>query len=108
MAAVDDEVVTLRFQADGTVDRGGEQVVVGRSAQWLAQIGGILVAETGVERAGAGDPYPVTGLAEIMGHRRDKAELAAGLADADVTGRAAGIVVEVGQRVVLGEPRPQQ
>ena len=46
----------------------------------LRKIGGVLVAEAGVQRAGAGDPHPVAGLAEIMGHRRDEAELAAGLA----------------------------
>ena len=57
---------------------------------------------------GAGDPHPVTGLAEIMRHRRDEAELAAGLGNADVAGWAAGIVVEVGQRVVLGEAGTQK
>ena len=46
--------------------------------------------------------------AEVVGHRRDEAELAAGLGDADVAGRAAGVVVEVGQRELLGEPRAQQ
>ena len=69
-------------------DRGREQVVVGRGPQRLAQIGGILVAEAGVQRAGAGDQYPVTGLAEIMRHRRDEAEPAAGLLDAYVTRRS--------------------
>ena len=106
--AVDDEVVALRLQADGAVDRGSEQVVVGGGPQRFAQIGGILVAEAGMQRAGAGDPHPVAGLAEIMGHRRDEAELAAGLADADVARRTAGVVVEVGQRVLLGEPRAKQ
>src|SRR5947209_197052 len=103
MAAVDDEVVALRFRSDGAIDRGREQVVVRRGAQGFAQIGGILVAEAGVQRAGAGEPYPVAGFAEIMGHRRDEAEVAAGLADAHIAGRAAGVVVAVGPSVVLGE-----
>src|SRR5258707_11716515 len=69
--AIDDEVVALRFQADGAVDRRAEQIVVGGGAERFAQIGGILMAETGVQRAGAGDPHPIAGFAEIMGHRRD-------------------------------------
>src|ERR1700735_5540528 len=74
-------------------------------AQRLAQVGGILVAEEGGQRAGAGDAHPVAGLAEIMGHRRDEAELAAGFADMNVTGGAAAVLVEVGQRVLFGQPR---
>src|SRR3984893_12837574 len=93
--AVDDEVVTLRLQTDGAVDRGAEELVVGGGAQRLAQIGGIPVAEAGMQRPGTGDPHPVAGFAEIMGHRRDEAELAAGLADANVTRGAAGALVEV-------------
>jgi hypothetical protein len=38
-----------------------------------------------------------------MGHRRDEAELAAGLGNANVTGGAAGILVEIGQSVLFGE-----
>src|SRR6266496_5708451 len=108
MPAVDDEVVALRLQPDGAVDGGGQQIIVGGGAQRFAQIGGILVAEAGVQRPGAGDPYPVTGLAEIMRHRRDEAELAAGLGNADIAGGAAGIVVEVGQRIVLGKAGAQK
>src|SRR6185369_109200 len=108
MPAVDDEVVALRLQPDGAVDRSRQQIVVRGGSQRPAQIGGILVAEAGVQRAGAGDPYSVTGLAEIMRHRRDEAELAAGLGNADIAGWAAGIVVEVGQRVVLGEAGAQK
>ena len=43
--------------------------------------------------------------AEIMGHRRDEAEPAAGLLDAHIARRAAGAVVDVLERVALGEPR---
>src|ERR1700674_629746 len=91
--AIDDEIVALGVQADGAVDRCAEQLVIGGGAQRLAQIGGILVAEAGVQRAGTGDPHAVAGLAEIMGHRRNEAELATGLADANVTRGAAGALV---------------
>src|SRR5882724_7876212 len=96
--AVDDEVMALRLQSNGAIDRGTEQGIVRRSPQRFAQIGGIFLAEAGVERAGAGDPHPIAGLAEIVGHRRDEAELAAGLSYPDIAGRAAGVVVEIGQR----------
>jgi hypothetical protein len=43
-----------------------------------------------------------------MRHRSDEAELAAGLADPDVTRRAAGVIVEVGHRVLFGETDAKQ
>src|SRR5437762_9642340 len=86
MPAVDDEVMALRLQPDGAIDGGRQQIIVGGGSQRFAQIGGIFVPEAGVQRAGAGDPYPVAGLAEIMRHRRDEAELAAGLGNADIAG----------------------
>ena len=52
-----------------------------------------------MQRSGAGDAHAVAGFAEIMRHRRDEAELAAGLVHADITRRSAGVVVEIGQRV---------
>src|ERR1043166_7523262 len=89
--AVDDEIVALRLQRDGAIDGCSEQAVIAGGAQRLAQIGGILVAETAVQRAGAGDAHAVAGFAEIVGHRRDEAELAAGFADADVARGSPGI-----------------
>src|SRR5476649_133511 len=65
--AVDDEVVALGLQADGAIDGRAEQVIVGGGAERFAQIGGIFVAETGVQRAGAGNPHPVAGFTEIVG-----------------------------------------
>src|SRR5436305_11311907 len=100
--------VKVWFKYDGYIDRGAEQVVFGRSAQRLAEIGRIIVAEAGVQRAGAGDPHAVARLAEIVGHWRDEAELAAGFADTDIAGRASGVLVGVDQRILLGEPRAQQ
>ncbi len=67
MAAVDDEIVALRLQADGAIDRAGEQFIVGRGAQRLAKVRGILVAEAGVQRAGAGDADAIARFAEIGG-----------------------------------------
>ena len=89
---VDYKVVALRLAADGLVDRRVEQIVVGRRAQRRAQIGGVFLAEAGVERARAGDPHPVAGFAEIVGQRRDEPQLAAGFLDADVAGGTAGRV----------------
>src|SRR5882724_2012412 len=57
--AIDDEVMALRFQADGAVDRRAEKAVVGGGPQRFAQVGGILVAEAGMQRAGTGDPHPI-------------------------------------------------
>ena len=51
-----------------------------RRAQRRAQIGGVLLAEAHIERAGAGDPHAIAALAEIVGQRRDEAEPPAGLA----------------------------
>ena len=70
----------------------------GWRAQHRAQVGVVLLAEAHVELAGAGQPHPVAALAEIVGERRDEADPAAGLADADVAGRAAGALGGVGQR----------
>ena len=54
--AIDDEVVALRLQADGAVDRRAEEFIVGGGSQRLAQVGGILVAEAGMQGSGASDP----------------------------------------------------
>src|SRR3546814_6793060 len=77
--AVDDEVVALRLARDGGVDGGLERRVVLAGAQRGAEVGRVLLAEAHVERAGAGQPHPVAGLAEVMRERRDEAEAPAGL-----------------------------
>src|SRR5947208_1487568 len=51
VVADDDEVVTFRLQADGAVDRGAELLVAGGGPQRLAQIRGVLVAESRVQCA---------------------------------------------------------
>src|SRR3982750_4795151 len=88
-AAVDDEVVALGLEPNGAVDRIRKQRIVVRCTQRFAQIGGILVAEAGVQRSRASDAHAIEGFAEIMSHRGDKAELAAGLGDADIARRPA-------------------
>jgi hypothetical protein len=73
-APVDDEVMALGLAADGLVDGGGQQLVAFRRAQRRAQVGGVVLAEAHVERAGAGQAHAVAAFAEIVGHRRDEAE----------------------------------
>src|ERR1700751_4987703 len=64
--AVDDEIMALRLQPDGEIDRGRQKIVVRRGAQRLAQVGRILVPEAGMQGSAAGDPHAVAGLAEVM------------------------------------------
>src|SRR5205085_10762524 len=92
--AIDDEVVALGLAGDRLVDRGIEQIVGFRGAQWLAQIGGVFLAETHKERAGAGDAHAITGLAEVMGERGDEAEPAASFRNAHIARRPAGPIVD--------------
>src|SRR6478609_8729895 len=99
--AIDDEVVALRFEADSAVDRSSEQLIARRGPQRFAQIRGILVSEAGMQRAGAGNPDPIAGLAKIMRHRRDETEFAAGLGDTDIAGGPPGIIGEVVQGILL-------
>src|SRR6202522_1772633 len=89
VTAVDDEIMPLRLHADGAVDRSCELRVVSGGAQRLAQIGSVVMSEARMQCSGAGDPHAIAGLAEIMRHRRDEAELAAGLGDANVARRSA-------------------
>src|SRR3546814_641755 len=102
-AAVDDEVVALGLAADGLEDGGVEQVVALAEAQRRAQVGGVLLAEAHVERAGAGEAHAVAAFTEVVGQRRDEAEAAAGLLHAHIARRAAGAVVDLLQRPLLGE-----
>src|SRR5689334_20606557 len=74
VATIDDKVVAFRLAADGLVDRGKEEIVGFGSAQRLAQIGRVFLAETHIERAGAGHPHAIAGLAEIVRERRNESE----------------------------------
>src|SRR5438105_313982 len=105
VAAIDDEIVPLGLARDRLVDRGVERVVALGGPQRRAEIRGILLAETHVERARAGHAHPVAGFAEIVGERGDEAEPAAGLLDPHVARRSAGAVVDVLERIALAKPR---
>src|SRR5688572_28374356 len=102
-AAVDDEIVAARLAGDRVLDGLLDSLVALRQAQGGAQIGCVLLAEALKERARAGEADPVAALAEIVRHRRDEAEPPARLADAHIAGRAARAVVELVERVALGE-----
>ena len=56
-----------------------ESSVVGASPQRRPQVGGVVLAETHIERAGAGEPHAVAAFAEIVRQRRDEPEPPAGL-----------------------------
>src|SRR5258707_7527799 len=71
VTAIDDEVVALRLQADGAVDRGRKQFVIGGGAPRLSQIRGGLLGQAGVARGRAGDAHPGAGVAGNMRPRRD-------------------------------------
>ena len=106
MATIDDEVVALGLAGDRLGDRLVEQFVALRGAQRRAQVGGIFLAEAHVERARAGDAHAIAGFAEIVGHRGDEAEPAAGFLDADIARRSAGALVELVEGEPFGKPRP--
>src|SRR5215207_1422318 len=55
VAAVDDEVVPLGLAGDGFVDGRVQRLVALRGAQRRTEIGGVLLAEAHIERAGAGN-----------------------------------------------------
>lgn len=97
-AAVDDEIVALRLAGYRLADGRVEQFVVVARAQRRAQVGGVLLPQAHIERAGAGQPDPVAGFAEIVGERRDEAEAPAGLPHRPVARRAAGGVIALVQR----------
>src|SRR6185437_16248345 len=104
VAAVDDEIVTLRLAADRFADRRFDGVVAFRLPERRAQIGGILLPEAHIERAGAGQPDAIAAFAEIVGQRGDEAEPPAGLAHRDIARRAAGTVIAFVERPAPLQP----
>src|SRR3954471_9673112 len=105
-AAVGDEVVALRLSANRFRDGLLELLVAFREAQRRAQIGRVLLAKAHVELARAGEAHAVAALAEVMGHRRDEAELPARLLDPDVAGRPAAALRQILEREPALQPRP--
>src|SRR6185437_11033167 len=96
----------LRLACDGPIDRGIHKIVAFGGAQRRAQIGGVLLAQTHIERARARDAHAIARLAEIMGHWRDETEPAAGFLDAHVTRWSAGLIIDVFECVALSQARP--
>ena len=78
--AVDDEIMAFRLARD-RLQRWPHPapVIALAGAQRRAQIGGIVLAQAHIQRAGAGQPHAVAALAEIMRQRRDEADALPGL-----------------------------
>src|SRR5207249_3227000 len=74
MATIDDEIVPFGLACNRLGDGLVEEFVALRRAQGRAQVGGVLLAQAHVERAGAGQPYAVAALAKVMGQRRDETQ----------------------------------
>ena len=100
-APIDDEVMAFRLQEHGLVDGRLQGRVVGSGTQWLAQIDRVFLAEAHEQGAGACETDPVAAFAEVMRHRRDEAETAAGLGDAHVAGRSARSMRDILQRPAI-------
>src|SRR4051794_15859266 len=62
---VDDEIVALGLAGDRVLDGRIEELVAFRAAQGRPEIGRILLAETHVEGAGAGEADAIAALTEI-------------------------------------------
>ncbi|QTK78462.1 hypothetical protein AT6N2_C0581 [Agrobacterium tumefaciens] len=103
VGAVDDEIMPLRLAQQGFVDGAGEMGVAVGGAQRRAQIGGVILTEAHIKRAGTGEADAVAAFAEIMRHRRDEAKPAAGFLHRDITGRTTGLVIIVDEREALFE-----
>src|SRR6185295_18473346 len=100
--------MALRFARNRSVDGVRENGVVARSAQRRAQVGRVVLAEAHVERSGAGQPDAVAAFAKIMSQRRDEAEAAAGLCDANIARWSTGAVIAFFQGKVFRKLRAHQ
>src|SRR5262245_28137203 len=100
--------MALWLPGDGRVDRGIEEGVIGTCAKRRLEIGCVLLAETHIESAGAGDAHAIARFAEIVRQWRDEAEPPSSLAHLDIAGRTAGAVGVVVEREALLKPRPHQ
>ena len=103
--AVNDEIMALGFAGDRLADRRIEKHVPFRGAERGAQIGRVFVPQTHVKCACARHPQAITGLAKIVGQRRDEANQAAGLPDPHVPRRSAGVMVSLLQTEMPSELR---
>src|SRR6202034_3468438 len=88
----DDEVMAFGLTLYARADRLHERPVGSGAAKRFAQIDRILLAQTHIERAGAGDAHPIAALAEIVRKRSDKSEAAPRFPNVVIARRAAGDV----------------
>src|SRR5262249_39644047 len=94
----------LWLAQDGLVDGAAQQHLVSTGAQRCAQIGGVVLTEAHVKGPRAGQPYAIATLAEVVRHRRYKAQSAAGLLDAHIAGGTAGAEWYVLERPTFEQP----
>src|ERR1700722_4128821 len=93
-----DEVMAFGLARYACADSRYERTIGHGSSERLAQIDRILLAETHIERARAGDAHPIAAFAEIVRKRSDKPEAPPRLLDVVVTRRAAGDVTRGRER----------
>src|SRR4051812_11280146 len=105
VAAVDDKVMPLRFAPDGLVNGAVDKLIALGRTQRRPQVSGIFLAETHIQRAGAGDADTVAAFAEVVGHRRDEAEPSPGFLHPRITRRAARAIIDVLKHEPLTQPR---
>src|ERR1700691_2459320 len=86
----DDEIMTPGLPPDSRADRLPEWAVGGGEAKRLSQIDRIILAETHIERARAGDAHPIAAFAEIVRKRGDKSEAPSRFPNVVIARRAAG------------------
>src|SRR5262249_16230892 len=85
------------------LDRGVQELISARCAQWSTQVRCILLTQAHVQRAGAGDAHTIARFAEIVCERRDEAEPTTGLGHADVASWSTGAILDISK----GEPLPE-
>src|SRR6476469_2796141 len=100
--------MTLGLGRDRRVDGGVKQTVGFACSERRSKIGGILLAEAHIESAGAGHPYSVARLTEIMGERRDETESASGLAHLHVASGTTRAMQALLEGEVVLKPCPHQ
>src|SRR4029450_6714522 len=96
--------MAFRLSSDRLVDRGVQKFVTFRCAEGLAQIRRVVLSETHVERARAGDTDPVAGFTEIVREWRDKSQPTTGFLHTNIPRRPPGAVVDVLKRITIGQP----
>ena len=95
--------MALGLARDGVADFLAQNGVIRMRPQRRAQIGAVFLTQAHVQFARAGHADPVAAFAEIMGHRRDEADLLPGFGQLDITGGAAGAFGQIQQGETFGQ-----